>query len=60
MSKGWLLEGLRDASREAEAHPELRERVAAHPSGFLRELQSGGQDEVAQSPESLDRELSFG
>jgi hypothetical protein len=54
MSKGWLLEGLRDASREAEAHPELRERVATHPSGFLCELQSDGQNEIAMSSESSD------
>lgn len=31
----WLVEGLKDARREAEARPELRERVVAHPSGFL-------------------------
>jgi hypothetical protein len=41
MSKGWLIEGLRDAKREADARPELRERVAAHPSGFLDELRAG-------------------
>lgn len=32
---GWLIEGLRDAQREADANPELRKRVDEHPSGFL-------------------------
>jgi hypothetical protein len=37
MSKGWLIEELKDAKREADAYPELRERVFSHSSGFLPE-----------------------
>jgi hypothetical protein len=32
---GWLREELHAVQREAEERPELRERVAAHPSGLI-------------------------
>ena len=57
MAKGWLIEGLRDAKREADAHPELRERVAAHPSGFLQELQTDEPPERSGSSDCDDNDL---
>jgi hypothetical protein len=58
MFKGWLLEGLRDAKREADAQPELRERVATHPSGFLREVQTSVRENSASTQESSKTEPS--
>lgn len=57
MAKGWLIEGLRDAKREADARPELRERVASHPSGFLCELQTDVEGEEAAKRDDRDIEL---
>lgn len=59
MSKGWLIEGLRDAKREAEARPELRERVAAHPSGFLHELQTDEPNDRGGSSDRYDNDLEL-
>jgi hypothetical protein len=59
MSKGWLIEGLRDAKREADACPELRERVASYPSGFLHELQADERAEAIGSPDCADHEQTY-
>lgn len=45
-TEGWLIEGLRDAKREADSRPELCERIASHLSGFLNEIQTETQTEV--------------
>jgi hypothetical protein len=42
---GWLREELLAVRREADARPELRERVAAHPSGFFDYLAQRDEDE---------------
>jgi hypothetical protein len=39
MTRGWLLEGLLEARREADENPKLRELVERNPSGYLNELQ---------------------
>lgn len=58
ISKGWLKEGLKDARREADDRPELRERVNSNPSGFLGKVYTEGDSGyVKENKETFFRRL---